>query len=382
MKSRRIISPGLLVLSLILTLFAALPALGEDLDLNSKAWVLVDADSGDTLLAYNEHEQRPPASMTKLMVLLLAAEDMENGTVSPADIVTASERAYSMGGSQIYLEIDEQMSLHDLLMAVAVESANDAAVAVAEYLGGTVEHFVARMNVRAQELGMDDTHFENCNGLPAEGHVSSAYDMSRLALEAVRHPKILEYTSLEEASLRDNTKIIYNTNKLLGNYEGMDGLKTGWTTEAGNCLTGTALRDGLRLITVVMGGDRDQSQFTDTAALLDYGFAKYAYRSYYGRDNACASVPVGKGRADAVEAVAVEEVGISYEKAEEDTLSYSVVTVPSVTAPVKKGDKVGEVSIFAGGECKKTIDLVAAEDVERGGYLRQWGKMLKSVFFL
>jgi len=354
----------------------------EELDLNSKAYILVDADSGKTLLAMNEHEKRPPASMTKLMTLLLAVEDIESGRVSPTDIVTASELAWSMGGSQIYLEIGEQMSLHDLLLAVAIESANDASVAVAEYLSGSLEGFVERMNSRAKELGMNETHYVNCNGLPAEGHVSSAWDMSRLALEAVKHPKLLEFTSLKEASLRQNTKVIYNTNKLLWRYDGADGLKTGWTTEAGNCLTATAQREGLRMICVAMGGEVKQSQFNDSSTLLDYGFAHYAYKSFFVKGNVCAALQVGKGAADQVELAAAQDVGISYEKNKEENISYSITTEPYVDAPVNQGDKLGEIKVYSDGECCKTIDLCAVQDVPKGGVLRQMGKMLKAVFLL
>ena len=383
MKSRKASIGMLLLTSLVWTLFFPLKiGYAEELDLNSRAYILIDADSQNTLLAFNEHEQRPPASMTKLMTLLLAIEDIEAGKVSPNDVVTASELAWSMGGSQIYLEIGEQMTLHDMLLAVAIESANDASVAVAEHLEGSVENFVERMNAKAQELGMNDTHYVNCNGLPAEGHVSSAWDMSRLALEAIQHPKLLEFTSLKEASLRENTKIIYNTNKLLWRYEGTDGLKTGWTTEAGNCLTATAQRDGLRMICVVMGGEEQQSQFNDAATLLDYGFARYAYKSFFVKDNVCASLQVGKGAADQIDLLAAEDVGISYEKNQEGNITYSIITQPYVDAPIEKGDKLGEISVFFNGECRKTIDLCAAEDVERGGILRQVGKMLQSVFLL
>ena len=388
MKSSRIACIYVLLASFILTIVLPVSRgyaqeTGESvLNISSKAYILVDADSGKTLLSLNEHEQRPPASMTKLMTLLLAVEDIESGKVSPSELVTASEKAWGMGGSQIYLEIGEQMTLHDMLLAMALESANDASVAVAEHLEGSVENFVARMNRRAVELGMKDTHYVNCNGLPSEGHVSSAWDMSRLALEAVQHPKILEYTSLKEANLRDNSKLIYNTNKLLWRFDGADGLKTGWTTEAGNCLTATAQREGLRMICVVMGGEMRHSQFHDSEILLDYGFSHYGYKSFFVKNNICASLQVGKGEVNQVDLFAAEDVGISYKKDNEEDISYSIITQPYMDAPIHKGDKLGEISIFADGECRKKIDLCAADDVERGGVLRQMGKMLKSVFML
>lgn len=381
MKNRKTRTGVLLVCSLIFTLlFPVQMGAAEPVSSDSQAYVLLDAASGEPLVQSQADEKRAPASMTKIMTMLLAVEAMEAGTVAPTDMVTATETASGMGGSQIYLETGEQMTLHDLMIATAVESANDACAAIAEYVGGTMEDFVARMNERAQELGMESTHFVNCNGLPDEGHISTAHDMALLGLEAVKHSKMLEYSSIQEAELRNGKTKIVNTNKLLKNYEGADGLKTGWTTEAGNCLTATALRDGLRLICVVMGGTETDSQFKDAQSLLDYGFENYAYQNYFTKENICASIPVEKGSQDVIELIAAEDVGTSYKKELGDTLSYSLMTEPSVEAPVQEGTKLGEISIFVGGECQKTVPLVAASGVERGGFVRQFEKMLREVF--
>ena len=212
----------------------------------------MDADSGKVLKASNEHLQLPPASMTKLMTLVLTMEALENGKVNKNDQVITSEHAWEMDGTTLYLAPGEVMSLDDMLMGIALGSANDASVAVAEYLTGSENNFVAQMNQKAMDLGMKDTYFQNVSGLPAKGHYSSAYDMAVLARYALAHTRITDYTSLKQCNLRQGKSILYNTNKLLWRYQGADGLKTGYTTEAKHCLIATAKRDNLRLIAVVM----------------------------------------------------------------------------------------------------------------------------------
>lgn len=354
----------------------------SNLNVKAESYILMDADSGKVLYAKDEHKKLPPASMTKLMTLILAAEALEQGKVNIQDKVITSENAWEMGGSQVYLEPGETMSLEDMLIAVAVGSANDASVAVAEHLEGTHQDFVSLMNKKAGMLGLKDTNFINCYGLPAEGHYTSAYDMAVMARYALRYPRILEYTSIKEYSLRGGAFKLFNTNKLLWWYQGADGFKTGWTNEAKYCLTATAKRDGLRLIAVVMASPETRGHFRDSMELLNYGFAKYAYRTFFTRDNVCGVVKVGKGVTDMVEAVAEEDVGAIYMKGDDAKISSEKHLASYINAPVKKGQKIGEISIFKDGELQKKVNLNAAQDIPKSGIVREIIKMFVETFTL
>ncbi|MDD4802691.1 MAG: D-alanyl-D-alanine carboxypeptidase, partial [Syntrophomonas sp.] len=252
-------------------------------NVKADAYVLMDADSGQILAAENENKHLPPASMTKLMTLILGVEALESGKVDLKEKVITSENAWGMGGSQIYLAPGESMTYEEMLISIATRSANDACVAVSEHLEGTHKGFVERMNDKVRDLALKDTNFVNAYGLPAEGHYSSAYDMAIIARHALSHPRILEYTSIKEYNIRQGSYKLYNTNKLLWWYEGADGFKTGWTNEAKYCLVSTVKRDGLRLISVVMGSPEAKGHFRDSMELYNYGFAKYAYKSFFTR---------------------------------------------------------------------------------------------------
>ncbi len=280
----------LLLMVFTFTVTAAIPVRADTLDLKSESYVLMDADSGKILLSKNPDKRLPPASMTKLMTLILAARDLESGKISLQDKVQTSEDASKMGGSQVYLEPGEQMSLEDMLISIAVGSANDASVAVAEYLEGSHKNFVNRMNQEAKMMGLRNTHFVNAYGLPAPDHYSCARDMAVIARYALKHPKVLEYTSIKEYNLRQGAFKLYNTNKLLWWYQGADGFKTGWTNEAKHCLTATAKRDGLRLIAVVMAAPETHGNFRDAMKLFNYGFARYAYKNYSPRGSCVESL--------------------------------------------------------------------------------------------
>ncbi|NLN87297.1 MAG: D-alanyl-D-alanine carboxypeptidase [Syntrophomonadaceae bacterium] len=350
--------------------------------IKADAYVLMDADSGSILEGFNQDKRLAPASMTKLMTLILAVEALEDGQVQLTDNVVTSDNAWMMGGSQIYLAPGETMSYEDMLISIAVGSANDACVAVAEHLEGTHQSFVDKMNQKATELGLQNTQFINSYGLPAEGHYTSAHDMAIIARHALAHPRILEYSSIKQYNLREGKFVLYNTNKLLWWYEGTDGFKTGWTNEAKYCLTSTVKRDGLRLIAVVMASPEVRGHFRDSMELYNYGFSKYAYKSFFARDSVCGVVQVGKGVEDSVEAVALDDVGSIYLKGEKDNLSQTQQLIEYVDAPVSKGQKVGEMQVLEDGNVVKTVDIVSAKDVPKGGVLREIKKMFAETFLL
>jgi D-alanyl-D-alanine carboxypeptidase (penicillin-binding protein 5/6) len=372
------------IMMVIFLLSLVPPALaGAELEtVKADSYILTDADSGKTLLAKNENKRLPPASMTKLMTMLLAVEALEEGRVTLKEKVTASENASQMGGSQIYLAPGEEMTFEDMLIAVAVGSANDASVAVAEKLEGTHKNFVAKMNEKAKQLGMKNTHFMNSNGLPAEGHYTTTADMAILARAALQHPRILEYSSIKEYPLRGGKFILYNTNKLLWWYKGTDGFKTGSTAEAKNCLTSTAKRDGLRLIAVVMASPEKRGHFRDSMELYNYGFARYAYKTFVPRNKVCGVVKVGKGNLDQVQAVAKEDIGSLFIKGEKAKVTSKQILFKYVEAPISKGEKIGEVQIFKDGTKIKSVDLIASQDVKRGGLIRQIKKMFVETYQL
>ncbi|HWP95872.1 MAG TPA: D-alanyl-D-alanine carboxypeptidase family protein [Syntrophomonadaceae bacterium] len=373
-------------LLLLVYLFAftcpTLSAAQDALDLKAESYVLMDADSGKLLIAKNENKRLPPASMTKLMTLILAAEDLEKGKAQLKDKVNTSENAWKMGGSQVYLEPGEQMSLEDMLIAIAVGSANDSCVAVAEYLEGSHQSFVQRMNQKASELGLKDTHFVNAYGLPAEGHYTSAYDMAVMGRYALSFPKILEYTSIKEYNLRQGKFKLYNTNKLLWWYQGADGFKTGWTDEAKHCLVATAKRDGLRLISVIMGTPEANGHLRESMQLLNYGFARYSFQNFFDQGNVCGVVQIGKGVEDSVEVVAEENVGCIIPKGDEKKVSYEKQVVPYVNAPVQEGQILGAIKIYRQGELDKTVNLVAARGVSRSSLWREIMKLFGETYLL
>jgi D-alanyl-D-alanine carboxypeptidase (penicillin-binding protein 5/6) len=354
----------------------------ETLDVKAESYILMDADSGQVLLAQNEHNKMPPASMTKLMTLILAAQDLEAGKAALTDMVVTSENAWKMGGSQIYLEPGEKLSLEEMLISIAVGSANDACVAVAEYLEGSHEAFVERMNKTAQEMGLKNTHFVNAYGLPAEGHYSSAYDMAVIARAALQYPKVLEYSSIKEYELRNGAFKLFNTNKLLWWYQGADGFKTGWTNEAKYCLTSTVKRNGLRLVAVVMASPEPRGNFRDSMVLFNYGFAKYAFKSFFDQGNTCGSIKVGKGLTESLEVAAAADVGGICLKGEEKSLSYQQRLPGYIDAPVVKGQKVGEIEIYKDQTLTKKVDLVAAQDVPEAGIIKEILKLLQMVYLL
>ncbi|SHH20213.1 D-alanyl-D-alanine carboxypeptidase (penicillin-binding protein 5/6) [Thermosyntropha lipolytica DSM 11003] len=382
-KAKKLKKMGI-VLLLAMLVNLAIPAYiqAEPVDVKAESYVLMDADSGKVLLAKNEHKKMAPASMTKLMTLILAFQDLEAGKVGLKDKVVASENAWKMGGSQIYLEPGEEMTFEDMLIAIAVGSANDACVAVAEHLEGTEKNFVVRMNAEAKRMGLKNTHFVNSHGLTADNHYTTAYDMAVIARYALKYPKLLEYCSIKEYNLRQGEFKLFNTNKLLWWYEGADGFKTGYTDKAKFCLTSTAKRNGLRLIAVVMASPKKHDNFRDSMQLLNYGFARYSFKTFFAQGSVCGTVKVGKGISDRVEVVAEENVGTIVEKGQEKTVTAEKILASYVNAPVEKGQKLGEMKVYRHGELVKTVNLLAAQEVSRAGWLKQIMKMFAETYLL
>lgn len=346
-----------------LPVFAASPQ--ESVALACRSAILMEASTGEVLFAHNADSHAAPASITKVMTMLLVMEALEDGNLTLEEKVTASPYACSMGGSQIWLEPMEQMTVDELLRATAIGSANDAAVALAEHLGGSEAAFVEQMNRRAAELGLENTHFVNACGLDEEGHYTSARDIALLCRELLRHEEITAYTSTWMDSLRNGETELVNTNRLVRFYEGCTGLKTGTTDQAGSCLAASAKRGELELIAVVLGAKNSSDRFDSTRALLDYGFANYTAEPTPDISPQLTPVRVRHGSLDRVEVTALPPEKIILEKQAKTSLEQQVELVPEVEAPVETGDKLGTVTVYVDGAPKTTYDVVAAQRVER-----------------
>ena len=337
-------------------------------EVKAKAVLLMEKSTGDIL--YEEHGEEPLelASVTKVMTMLLIMEALEDGTLTPDTMVAVSANAAGMGGSQVYMKEGETFSVHDMLKAIAVASGNDACVAMAEHLAGSEAAFVERMNARAAELGMENTVFCNCTGLPAEGHHSTAHDIALMSRELIlKHPDIRTYTTIWMDTLRDGSFQLANTNKLIRFYSGATGLKTGFTSGAGYCLSASAMRDGMELIAVVMGAETSQSRNAACKSLLDYGFANFAVVSpdLSDCDN---QIPVRLGKDAGVSAVPEADMALLIDKAQKSGVTSEVTLEPTVTAPVSRGQRLGTLTVKSGDLVLKEVPLVAAQEVERLSY--------------
>ncbi len=370
---------------LFLLLFALLlptTAQAVDLDVEAQAALLMEKETGEVLFTKNEHEPLEPASVTKVMTLLLTMEAIERGAIHYDDVVTVSAYAASMGGSNVYLAEGEQITVEDLLKAVCVASGNDAAVALGEHVSGVTELFVAEMNNRAKELGMKDTYFVNCTGLPAEGHVSSAWDIAIMSRELIlHHPDIRRFTTIWMDSLRGGEFQLSNTNKLIRFYDGATGLKTGSTSSAGFCVSATAERDGMELIAVILKGSTSQQRFEDAKTLLNYGFSTYALHRV-DVENPFDPLPVELGAVDAV-ALRLPDEGrtVLLPKGEIANLTQEVTLPPSVAAPVTAGQTVGSLTVCSGEETVLEIPILAAESVAELRWSEMLLRMLQDAFF-
>ena len=337
----------------------------------AKSAIVMDAATGTVLLEQNSHEKLPPASVTKVMTMLLIMEAIESGRIRWEDTVTASETAAAKGGSQIYLKAGETMSVTDMLKSIAVSSANDCACAMAEHIAGSEEAFVALMNEKAAQLGMTDTHFVNCTGLDddpaAKEHLTCAYDIALMSRELmVKYPKIKEFTTIWMDTVRDGAFGLSNTNKMVRFYKGATGLKTGFTAAAGYCLSATAQRDGMELIAVVLGAESSQDRFNGCRQLLDHGFANYALvRPEAGESR---SVPVTLGKSGSVDVVPGEDVSILVEKGQLSQVQIRVELEEIVAAPVSKGQRLGTMTVTAGQQVLRQIPMLAAEGVQKKSF--------------
>lgn len=372
---KRIIS---LLLCLVLAVSLAAPAAAAPaLEVAGKSAVLMDIATGQVLYEKNAHEKLPPASVTKIMTLLLIMEAIDSGVISWDDSVTASEAAAAKGGSQVYLKVGETMPVTDMVKSIAVSSANDCACAMAEYIAGSEAAFVEKMNQRAQELGMEDTHFVNCTGLDdapeAAEHKTSAYDIALMSRELMKnHPTIRQYTTIWMDTVRDGQFGLSNTNKLIRYYPGATGLKTGFTAKAGHCLSATAERDGLELVAVVLGAESSAQRFEACKTLLDYGFANYALvRAQMPGE---AFVPVRLGRSDKIQAVLGGDTALLLEKAQAGQVKTELTLEEEVTAPVSRGQRLGTLTVRAGEQVLMQVPLVASGEVER---LTVWDLFLR-----
>ena len=359
---------------------AITPAGTRDFDLPCQAAILVDEDSGTVLYEKNADEQRPIASITKVMALLLTFQALEEGKIHLDDVVPVSEHAYSMGGSQIWLEPGEQMTLNDMLKAICVSSANDAAVAVAEFVGGSEPAFVQMMNERAAELGMTSTHFENACGLDQEGHLSSARDVAIMSREMLlHHTEVRDYCSIWTDTLRDGATQLVNTNKLLKSYSGITGLKTGTTSKAGVCISASAERNGLRLIAVVLGSASGKERFEAATTLLDYGFANYENVTAELPADAPQELPVTRGTSDAVALQYENPQKCLVPKGQGEQLHVEVELPQTLQAPVAAGTPVGTVHWKSGESDLQTFSITAAQDVEALSFGYCFGLLAQSL---
>ena len=374
---------GILLLAAVLILgCVAVPTGAVQLDLPAKGAVLIDAATGTVLYEQDSHTALPPASVTKVMTMLLIMEAIDDGRIGWEDSVTASETAAAKGGSQIYLKVGETMSVSTLLKSVAVSSANDAACALAEHIAGSETAFVGMMNQRAKELGMNDTNFVNCTGLDddpeAKDHKTSAYDIAVMSRELLtKHPDIKKFTTIWMDTVRDGSFGLSNTNKMVRFYSGATGLKTGYTSQAGFCLSASAEREGMELIAVVLGCETSAQRFAACKSMLDHGFASYALINPQMEENIF--VPVTLGKAKQVQAVPAADSALLIDKSQKNTVQIRTEVEESVTAPVSKGQRLGTMTVRAGEQILAQIPLVAAEPVDRLSFGDLFIKMLRSI---
>ena len=378
MKKSLTLLLSVLMLAACIPLAGAAPA-DSGLSLSCASCLLMEKETGTILLEDNSHEKLEPASVTKIMTLLLVMEAVDSGQISMDDPVTVSAYAAGMGGSQVYLEEGEQMPVSEMIKCVTVVSGNDCAVALAEHLAGSEGAFVARMNQRAQELGMADTTFLNCTGLPAQGHVTSAHDIALMSRELIlNHPKIRDYTTIWMDSIRNGEFGLTNTNRLVRFYQGTTGLKTGFTSSAQYCISATAERDGMELIAVVMKSPTVNQRSEDAKALLDYGFAHYALVPVYP-EVPLAPVDVLLGVQSQVQPQLERDCRLLTRKGEEGQVTTRLTISPNVEAPVEQGQILGQLEVYVGSELRDTVPILAAQPVDRLSIPGIFGRMLSKL---
>lgn len=375
---KKIVFVFLVIFSFSLTVVHA----EEDIAPNAKSAILIEASTGKVLYEKNIDEKYAPASMTKMMSLLLIMENIDNRNLRMDEVIKVSKNASSMGGSQIFLQENEEMTVEDLLKGITIGSANDATVALAERIGGTESAFVELMNKKAKELGLKNTNFKNPTGLDEANHYSSSRDMSIIARELVKHSKILEFSSIYETYLRtdtDNKFWLVNTNKLVRFYPGVDGLKTGYTEEAGYCLTATINKDNMRLIAVVMGEPTSSIRNSEVSALLDYGYNLYQKDTYITTEEIIDTVPVEKGKEEFANIVVLNDVGTINKKGHKMGEVTYELDLKKIKAPVKKGDIVGNLTIKEDGKVVNNVDVTVDKRIDKAGLFTIYFRYLRDI---
>ena len=357
---------------------------GENfLDLSCESAILISQDTGEVLYEHNAHEKLRPASVTKVMTILLIMEEIDSGRLSYSDKISCSEKASSMGGSQIWLDTREELTVDEMLKAICVVSANDCTVAMAEHIAGSEEMFVNRMNERAKELGMNDTTFKNCHGIDEDGHETSSYDIALMSRELLRnHPSITKYTTIWMDSLRDGKSELVNTNKLIRNYQGATGLKTGSTSLALFNLSASATRDDLSLIAVIMRAPSTKERFSCARKLLDYGFSTFKYKKFAEKDVEVMNVPINKGVVSEVSVKYADTSGKIMNKKSEGNIEQEIIINDNVSAPIEAGQVLGRVEFKVDGEAVASVDLVAENDVAKLNIFTMGKRILKKWFYL
>lgn len=354
----------------------------DDLITDLKSAILIEEDSGKVLYEKNAHDRYAPASMTKIMSMILIMEEIEKGKLKWSDTLVASENAASMGGSQIFLKANEKMSVKDLFKAVAIGSANDATIVFAEKISGTEKRFVDKMNEKVKSLGLKDTNFKNATGLDEANHYSSAYDMAFMARELIKHEKIFSFTTIYEDYLRQNTDNkfwLVNTNKLIKTYEGADGLKTGYTKEAGYCLTATAKRNRMRLIGSIMGASESKIRNSNMMTLLDYGFNTYEMQVEVKKGEVVSNKSISKAKNQNVKIVPKKDVSVLVEKGnEKDALNYEM-KLNKIKLPIKKGQEIGTLKLKDGNKVINEVSLTVKEDVKKASIIELYKRSITSV---
>ena len=347
------------------------------LNLDAESAILIEQNSGQILYSHNIHEKLHPASVTKIMSLLLIMEALDSGKITLETQIPCSENASNMGGSQIWLDPRENLSVNDMLKAIAVVSANDCVTAMAEYLGGSTENFVKMMNEKAKELGMNDTNFVNCHGLDEDEHLTSAYDISIMSRELLtKHPQITNYTTIWTDSLRDGKSALSNTNKLVRNYSGCTGLKTGSTSKALFNLSASATRNDLSLIAVVMKAPTSAIRFSNASTLLDYGFNSFSYKSFATQGELFKSIQVTKGTSDSINIVYETSPSFLINKGEESNITYEINLPESIQAPITQGQQLGTISYYLNNEKIAEVNLIAENSINKITFIN----MMKSLF--
>lgn len=383
MRFKRQISYLIITLMFLLSISTAY-AKEDKLDISAKSAILLDASSGKIIYEKNIDERLPPASITKVMVMLLAMEDIENGKISLNDEVTVSKKASDMGGSQLFLHEGETQTIEDLLKSIAIRSANDSSVALGEHLGEGLDSFIERMNERAKELGMKNTNFKNTTGLPHEDHYSTSYDISLMSRELLKYPQTNEWlttwmTDIKVGKKKDVNQTLVNTNKLIRFYEGANGIKTGFTNEAKFCLSASAKRGKLNLISVILGGETSEKRFDEAKSLLDYGFQNFDSVTVNKKDDVIKNIPVSKGKLKEVDLILREDIDILVKKGNDEKIEREINLPEDIKAPFRENQVVGDLVIKIDGKEIAKEKIVCSKEVKKASIINLFDRGFRSI---